>query len=121
MPAHTTNTTHLVPWAARVRVEHAFLLRRAVLPPRLGYIEQRLQLVGGENDHATEDGAALRMQLQHELGNDAEVGAAPADAPEEVRILALARGEDAPIRCDYRGLSTRVSTACASRSFPELT
>ena len=102
-------------------MEHAFLLRRAVLPPRLGYIKQRLQLVRGEDDHATEDGATLGVQLQHELGNDAEVGAAPADAPEEVRILALARVEDAPIRCDDRGLGTMVSTACATRGLPELT
>ena len=44
------------------------------------------------------------MQLQDELGDNAEVRACPADAPEQVGVLRLVGCEDTPVRCDYGGL-----------------
>ena len=44
-----------------------------------------------------------REELELELGDDAEVAAAAAQAPEQVGVLVGARAHDAPVRGDDRG------------------
>ena len=89
-----------MPWPAGECLDHAFLLGWAVVPPLLRHVKERFQSIGSVDDGAAVYRPALRMQLEHELGDYAKVRSCTPDAPEEIRVLRLAGREDAPIGSD---------------------
>lgn len=93
-------------------MEHRLILARPFFPPRRQLLHNLRKRVGSEDDHPCKDGPALRVQLQHELGDAAEVRARAADAPEEVCVFVCVGGEDLAGGCHdcrlvFRGVSTR--------------
>ncbi len=58
--------------------------------------QDRLRLVNGPDDRATID-RADGLGLKQEGGDDAEVTAAAAHGPEEVRVFVLAGGHESPV------------------------
>ena len=75
----------------------ALLSRRPLVPPSLGYVEKRLELIRRVNDHATENGTALGIELEDKLSDHTEVRTSPTDAPEEIRILLLTSRPNAAV------------------------
>ena len=72
--------------------------------PPLNFLRDGLELLRREEDRAAEDHLRLRVQAEHELGDDAKVGSAAAYCPKEVCILCIGGGEDGAVRCDDRHL-----------------
>lgn len=86
------------------RLNHALLPRRSVVPPRLGDLRELLERVGRKDRSTREDGGPLRVQTDHELGDDTEIRAAATNAPEEVGVLGRVRSANSTIRCNDSGL-----------------
>ena len=62
------------------------------------------------------------MQSKDELGADAEVGTASANAPEQIRVFGIAESQRIPIRCDesrlYRTIKKRLRAVAERESIP---
>ena len=80
-------------------LQHRLLLVR-VLPPLICDGNEVLEGGWREDDGTGEDRSPLVVELEDKLRDDAEVGAAAADAPEEVGVLLVASFEDGAVGCD---------------------
>ena len=81
---------YLTVWSTSKRLNHTFLLKRALLPPFLGYVKEGFELVRSVYDHPAVHSATLGVQPEDELGDDTKVGSGTTDNPEEFRVLRLA-------------------------------
>lgn len=70
----------------------------------MGGVKKRLKFIRCEDGQATEDSAALGVELENELSDDTEVRACAADAPEKIRVLILVGRQDAAISGHDGGL-----------------
>ena len=95
-------------WTVGIDCHKAFFLTY-LGPPILEDIDHRLEKRWRIHKEARIDGTALRVQSDHETGDDSKVAASSPDTKEQIRVFVLTGGNHRAVCNNHRCLRTRLS------------